>query len=571
MHDLVIRDVRIVDGTGAPARNGDLAVDAGVISLAGGKAGAGRREIDGSGLMAAPGWVDIHTHYDGQVFWDPYVTPSSWQGSTTVIMGNCGVGFAPVRPGQEQYLIELMEAVEDIPGPTLAAGIKFGWESFAQYLDALSQIRRAIDIGTHMPHCALRAYTMGERGVHNEEAGAGDIAAMRELAREALAAGALGVSTSRTSLHRTKSKEYVPGTHASHEEVAGLVRAMGDAGHGVFEIVSDMSGPDADLNWLVELSLQTGCVISLAARLPNPDSPVTAAQVMQAIREGRKRGARVVAQVGARAVGILMSLQASLHPFSTHRQFKALVGHLPHAEKVARMRDPQVRALILADQPAVRDFDTRRLVTSFNKFFAMGDRPNYEPTRDLSIAERARKMGVTPQELAYDTLLQRDGTEVIYMANGYRNNLDPTLRLLRAEDVTVLSLSDGGAHCGTVCDATMPTFMLTHWARDRQGERLPLEFAVKRQTSDTARVYGLYDRGVLAPGMKADINLIDLDRLRLLAPEMVFDLPAGGRRFIQRCEGYKYTIVSGEIVYQDGHPTGALPGKVIRGPQGQAA
>jgi N-acyl-D-amino-acid deacylase len=564
MHDLVIKNLRIVDGTGAPARNGDIAIDGASIACAAGSAGPGRREIDGSGLLAAPGWVDVHTHYDGQAFWDPYLTPSGSQGSTTVIMGNCGVGFAPVRRGQEEYLIGLMESVEDIPGPALAAGIKFGWESFPQYLDALAQIPRAIDIGTHLPHCALRAYVMGDRA-HDDAASAEDIAAMGQLVHQALGAGALGVSTSRTVLHRTKTKEYVPGTHASLDEVAGLVRAMGTAGHGVFELVSDMSGPDANMDWLINLSAETGRVVSLAARIPNPDTSVKFGDVMRAIREGRKSGARVVAQIGARATGILMSLQASLHPFCTHRSFKALVGSLPHAEKVARMRDPQVRAQILADEPAVREYDTRRLVTSFHKFFALGDPPNYEPARGTSIADDAKRLGVTPQELAYDTLLRRGGTEVIYMPNGYRWDLEPARQFLLADDVTMLSLSDGGAHCGTICDATMPTFMLTHWVRDRQSGRLPLEFAVKRQTSDTARMYGLDDRGVLSAGMKADINLIDLDNLRMLPPEMAFDLPAGGRRFIQRTEGYKYTIVSGQIIYENNQPTGAMPGKVIRG------
>ena len=571
MHDLVIRNVRIVDGTGDAARDGDIAIDGRQIASARGKAGAGRREINGEGLLATPGWVDIHTHYDGQVFWDPYVTPSSGQGSTTVIMGNCGVGFAPVRRGQENYLIELMESVEDIPGPTLAAGIKFGWESFPQYLDALAQIDRAIDIGTHMPHCALRTYVMGDRGVHNEEANADDIATMGKLVREALLGGALGLSTSRTVLHRTKSKEYVPGTYASRDEIAGLVRAMGSTGTGVFELVSDMSGPDADIEWLMNLSLEAGCAISLAARIPNPDSPLKFGQVFNAIREGHKRGAQVVAQIGARATGILMSLQASLHPFSTHRSFKRLVGNLPHAEKVARLRDPQVRGQILADEPAVREFDTRRMVTSFHKFFALGDPPNYEPSREMSIAANAKRMGISARELAYDTLLQRDGTQVIYFPNGYRWDLEPARQFLLADDATILSLSDGGAHCGTICDATMPTFMLTHWARDRKSGRLPLEFAVKRQTSDTARLYGLNDRGVLDAGMKADINLIDFDRLRMLPPEMVFDLPAGGRRFVQGTEGYKYTLVSGEVIYENGQPTGTLPGKVIRGRQKASA
>ena len=564
MHDLVIRNATIVDGTGAPARSGDLAIDGGIIASAGGKVGAGRREIDAGGLLAAPGWVDIHTHYDGQVAWDPYVTPSSWNGVTTVVMGNCGVGFAPVRPDAHGRLISLMEGVEDIPGAVLEEGIDWEWESFGEYLDAMGRIKRAIDIGAHVPHCAVRPYVMGERAADNSDATAEEIAQMAAVVRDGLKAGALGFSTSRTVVHRTKEKGYVPGTFAAIAEIDALARTLGEAGHGVFEIITDLTGDDADLGWVVKMSKDTGRPVSLAA-LISGRSGMRNRQLWQFVRERNAEGAHILTQVPARPTAILMSLESSLHPFSTHRSYRPLAKLSPK-ERVARMRDPKVRAEILADSPAVRERGTLRMVTNFDNFFPLGDPPEYEPTAEMSIGARARRLGVTPQELTYDTMLEHDGREVIYAPQAYTGyNLDPYREML-TKDNSILSLSDGGAHCGTICDANMPTYIISHWTRDRvRGDKLPLEFAVKLQTSATAKLYGLNDRGVLAEGKKADINLIDFANLRMRAPEMVYDLPAGGRRFVQRAEGYKYTIVSGEVVLQDGEPTGALPGKVIRG------
>ncbi len=566
MHDLVIRGATIVDGTGAPARLGDIAVDAGKIVSVEGRAGAGSREIDADGLIAAPGWVDIHTHYDGQVAWDPYLTPSSWNGVTTVVMGNCGVGFAPVRPGKEGYLISLMDAVEDIPSETLTAGIRFEWETFGEYLDALSRLKRTIDIGAHVPHCAIRPYVMGERGAENEAATPEEIAQMAEVVRESLRAGALGFSTSRTLVHRTKDKGYVPGTFAAVAEIGTMARALGDVGHGVFEIISDVIGEDADLEWLARMSQETGRPVSLAARITNR-SGMHARELWQFVKARNEQGAHIFNQVPARPTGILMSLESTLHPFATHRAFKALTK-LSLSEKVARMHDPQVRAGILADSPAVRDRETLRMVTMFDTIFPLGDPPDYEPPAESSIGARARAIGMTPQELAYDTMLEKGGRRVLYGPLAYPGyNLDAYREMLTSGN-SILSLSDGGAHCGTICDASMPTYILSHWARSRRrGERLPLEFVVKRQTSETAQLYGLADRGILAPGKKADINLIDFENLQLRAPETVYDLPAGGRRFVQRAQGYKYTIVSGEVVFRDGEPTGAMPGKVVRGGQ----
>jgi len=568
MHDLVIRNGRIVDGTGASAFIGDIAIDAGIISGVGGKAGAGHREIDASGLLVTPGFVDIHTHYDGQVTWDPYLSPSSWHGVTTLVMGNCGVGFAPVEPGKEDFLIGLMEGVEDIPGTALAEGIRWSWESFPQYLDAIEKMPRVVDVGAQVPHGAVRAYVMGERGAHNEEATEQDIAGMAALVRDAIKAGALGFSTSRTMLHRAKNKEVVPGTFASESELLGIGRALRAAGHGVFEMASDMTGPDATMEWMIKLTRETGLPISFAMGQgdQNPDGW---RHMLDRVKRYNAGGARLAPQISPRPTGMLMGLQSSLHPFITHPTYHRELAHLPCDRRVAEMRKPEVRARILAEEPATRDRVTRYLVTNFARYFRLGDPPDYEPAPETSIAARAKREGRSAAELTYDLLLERNGREMLYVpfSNYAAYNLD-AVREMMTDTATTLGLSDGGAHCGLICDASMPTYLLTHWVRDRsRGARLPVEFVVKRQTADTAALYGLNDRGALRAGLKADLNAIDLDALRLHAPEMVFDLPAGGRRLVQRVEGYKHTIVSGEVTYEDGQPTGAMPGRLIRGPQ----
>jgi N-acyl-D-amino-acid deacylase len=565
MHDQVIRNGKIVDGTGAPAFHGDIAIDGGKIVSVGAKAGAGRREIDAGGLLVAPGWVDIHTHYDGQVAWDPYLSPSSWHGVTTLVMGNCGVGFAPVRRGKEDFLISMMDGVEDIPTETLKAGINFEWESFGEYLDALSRMKRVLDVGTHVPHCAVRAFVMGERGAANEPATPDDIAQMAAIVREGVNAGALGVSTSRTLVHRTRDKAYVPGTFAAVDEMLGIGRALGEAGRGVFEIITDVTGPDADLQWMADLTKETGRPINLAA-LVSRRSGMKMREVFELIRRTNADGGRMVAQIAPRPAASLMSLQSSLHPFSTHRSYRQLMAGLSLEERVAKMRDPNVRAQILNDKPAVREEQTLAMVSRFDQHFALGDPPNYEPTAEMSILARAKRDGKKAEEIAYDALLENDGRGIIYMPLAFKDYSFDSLRPLLMDSSTILSLSDGGAHCGVICDAGMPTYLLTHWVRDRvRGERIPLEWAVMRQTKETAELYGMTDRGVLAPGMKADINVIDLDDLRLHPPQMVFDLPANGRRFVQHVDGYKYTFVSGEMTFEDGEPTGAMPGKVVRG------
>jgi N-acyl-D-amino-acid deacylase len=568
MHDLVIRNGKIVDGTGAPAFAGDIAIDGGLIASIGGKAGAGRREIDTSGLLVTPGFVDIHTHYDGQVTWDPYLSPSSWHGVTTLVMGNCGVGFAPVEPGKQEFLIGLMEGVEDIPGTALAEGIKWSWESFPQYLDAIEKMQRVIDVGAQVPHGAVRAYVMGERGAHNEEATEEDITKMAALVREAITAGALGFSTSRTMLHRAKNKEVVPGTFASEAELLGIGRALRAAGHGVFEMASDMAGPDATMEWMIKLTRETGLPITFAMG-QGDQNPDAWRRMLDRVKRYNAEGAHLAPQISPRPTGMLMGLQSSLHPFITHPTYHRELAHLPIDERVAEMRKPEVRARILAEEPGTKDRVTRYLVTNFAKYFRLGDPPDYEPAPETSIAARAQRAGKSAAELTYDLLLERNGREMLYVpfSNYASYNLD-AVREMMTDATTTLGLSDGGAHCGLICDASMPTYLLTHWVRDRsRGERLPVEFVIKRQTADTAKLYGLDDRGTLKPGLKADINAIDLNGLRLHAPEMVFDLPAGGRRLVQRVDGYKHTVVSGEVTYEDGKPTGAMPGRLIRGPQ----
>jgi N-acyl-D-aspartate/D-glutamate deacylase len=564
MHDLVIRGGTLVDGTGTPARTGDVAVDGERIAAVGGQIGPGKREIDARGALVAPGWVDIHTHYDGQATWDPQLTPSSWHGVTTVVMGNCGVGFAPAAPDRHEWLIGLMEGVEDIPGTALAEGITWGWESFPEYLDALDGMPRALDVGTQVPHGAVRAYVMGERGAKNEQATPDDIAGMAAIVRAGIAAGALGFSTSRTMLHRAVDGEPVPGTFASEDELLGIGRAMGG---GVFELAADLAPEDPELAWMEKLSYETGLPVAFAL-LQNDADPSQWRRLLDATERAAARGAHVWGQVAVRPTGLLVGLQGEAHPFAAYRTYRELAG-LPLAERVARMREPEVRRRILAEQPEFRNALTEYVQTAFHKLFPLGDPPCYEPARDDSVAALAKREGRRPQEVAYDLLLQRDGRELLYLPilNYSGFDLEPVREML-LHPHTVVSLGDGGAHCGLICDASAPTFLLTHWVRDRRrGARLPLEHVVHRQTLHTARLYGLHDRGVLAPGYLADVNVIDLDALRLAPPEMVFDLPAGGRRLIQRATGYRVTLKRGTMTLENDSSTGRLPGRLVRGPQ----
>jgi N-acyl-D-aspartate/D-glutamate deacylase len=572
MHDLVIRGGTIVDGTGEPSRTGDVAIDGGTITEVGGTAGPARRDLDADGCVVAPGWVDIHTHYDGQVTWDPYLTPSCWHGITTVVMGNCGVGFAPATPERRDWLIGLMEGVEDIPGAALAEGIRWAWESFPEYLDALETMPRALDVGTQVPHGAVRAYVMGERGAKNEPPTPEDIAAMGAIVREGIAAGALGFSTSRTLLHRAIDGEPVPGTFAPEDEVLGIGRAMGQIGQGVFEMASDLTPETKVLAWMERLSRESGRPVTFAL-LQNDFDPLQWKRLLEATERANANGAKLVAQVSARPTGLLLGFDGTVHPFKCHRTYRELADR-PIGERVARLRDPAVRARLLGETDVPFDDPfTQFICTMWSKIFRLGDPPNYEPAREESLAARAERAGSQPEALALDTLLEREGRGLLYLPllNYADFDFAPIHTMLTHPD-TVLSLSDGGAHCGVICDAGTPTLMLTHWVQGRtRGPRLSLEFAVRRQTFETASLYGLHDRGRLAPGLKADVNVIDLDALRLHQPEMVFDLPAGGRRLVQRADGYLETIKDGQVTFENGEPTGALPGRLLRGPQGSPA
>lgn len=567
MHDLVVRGGLIVDGTGAPAREGNIAVDGDRIAAVGSSVGKGREEIDAKGMIVAPGWVDIHTHYDGQVTWDPYLTPSCWHGITTVVMGNCGVGFAPAKPDRHGWLIELMEGVEDIPGTALAEGIRWNWETFPEYLDSLDTMARVMDVGTQVPHGAVRAYVMGERGAKNEAASEADIEQMAALVRDGIAAGALGFSTSGTFLHRAKDGEPVPGTFAGADELLGIGKVLGELGQGVFEVASDLAPETPEFEWMEALAKSTGQAITFALLQSDAD-PDQWKRMLALTERAAANGTKVTAQISPRPTGLLLNFEGTAHPFQFHPTYRAM-AHLPLRERVARLRDSEVRRQLLSETPRFEVPIAAFIMTAFHKMFPLGNPPDYEPAPSASIAAIAEREGRQPAEVALDTLLQRDGREFLYMPllNYSQFDFEPIREMLLHPN-TVLSLSDGGAHCGIICDAGTPTFLLTHWVRDRRrGERLPLEWMVKRQTSETAAMYGLHDRGVLAVGKKADVNVIDFDHLRLSPPELVFDLPAGGRRLVQKAHGYRATVKSGVTTFRDGEATGALPGRLLRGRQ----
>ena len=561
MNDLIIRGATVVDGTGAPAQTGDVAVDGGRIAAVGEVDDTGRREIAADGLVLAPGWVDIHTHYDGQATWDPEMTPSSWHGVTTVVMGNCGVGFAPVRKGGETFLIELMEGVEDIPGTALHEGIDWQWETFPEYLDALERTPRVLDVLAQVPHAAVRAYVMGERA--HEDASADEVAAMAKAVRQALDAGAAGFTTSRTILHRSRHG-FVPGTTAPAEELLAMGDALGEAGHGVFEVVSDRSGAEPERAWMEELARRSGAVVTYAlAQLPF--APEAHREALAHADHQAAQGLRVVPQVSCRPTGMLFGLQSSLHPFITHPTYRS-VADLPLDERVARLRSPEVRARLLAEEPGTDNPVAVALMSRWGDMFPLGDPPDYEPPPERSVAATAERERRRPEEVVLDWLLEQDGRALVFapLASYVDRNHD-AIREMMTHPRTVLGLSDGGAHCGLICDASMTTYLLTHWVRGRtRGERLPLELAVHLQTGRTAAAYGLDDRGTIEPGKRADLNLVDLDALRLHVPEMVFDLPAGGRRLVQRVDGYRATLVAGEVTFEDGEPTGARPGRLVR-------
>ena len=576
-YDLIIRGGTIVDGTGSRAFVGDVAIKDGLIAAVGEVSGTAADQIDAEGKVVAPGFVDIHTHYDGQATWDQEMAPSSWHGVTTVVMGNCGVGFAPAKPDRHEWLISLMEGVEDIPGTALAEGITWDWETFPEYLDALEKLPRTVDIGTHVPHGAVRAYVLGDREQPGAVPTAEDIAAMSRIVEEGVRAGALGFSTSRTVLHKSIDGELVPGTTATPEELIAIGKAMGRAaaagGHAVFEIASDLKREWNEFDWMGQLSREASIPVTFAA-LQSIAKEMSLDEQIAAMRAENDNGANIVAQIALRGNGIVMAWQGTVNPFAFRPSWQA-IKELPWEAQKAKLLDPAFKATLLAEPNdyanAPKDIGGVVMVITqgWAMQYEMDPEFDYEPGTEASINARALAAGVSPQEYAYDLLCRDDGKGFIYLPilNYADGNLDFLHPLQHADD-TVNSLSDGGAHCGTICDAASPTFMLEHWVKSRRrGARISLEQAIKRQCRDTARLYGLEDRGVIAAGYLADLNVIDMDQLKLGKPWLAFDLPAGGKRLLQKADGYVATIKSGVVTFRNGTWTGATPGGLIRGPQ----
>lgn len=564
-HELVIRGGRIVDGTGGAPYEGDIAVDGGLIAAVGDVPGAGREEIDASGDIVTPGFVDIHTHYDGQVTWGEELSPSSVHGVTTAVMGNCGVGFAPCRPEDHDRLIRLMEGVEDIPFPVLSEGLPWNWESFPDYLESLSGRTFDIDVAAQLPHAALRVFVMGERGANREDATPDDIAEMRRLAREAIQAGALGFSTSRTLNHRTSDGQPTPTLTASEAELTGIAMGLADAGMGVLQFVSDFNDPEREAAMLRAIVEASGrpLSVSLAQADVAPDGWRT---LLASIEAAVDDGLPMRAQVAGRPVGVLLGLNLTMNPFSAHPSYREIMG-LPLEQRIAKLKEPGFRKRLLGDTPDPKDAFATVMLRRFGKIYVLEDVPDYEPTADKSIEAIAACRGVSCDEAALDCMLEGGGTGMLYLPflNYAEGSLDPSYEMLQSK-AALPGLSDGGAHVGMICDGSFPTSQLTHWTRDRErGPKLPLEHIVKMQTADTANWMGLHDRGVLKPGYRADINVIDHSGLTLHRPFVKHDLPAGGRRLMQYADGYRATLVAGRPVYRDGEATGERPGRLVRG------
>ncbi|MCB0967854.1 MAG: amidohydrolase family protein [Ilumatobacter sp.] len=563
-HDLVIRNADIVDGSGGERFAGDIAVDDGRITAVGTVDGTGRREVDADGRMVAPGFVDIHTHYDGQATWDTQLAPSSWHGVTTVVMGNCGVGFAPVYEHHRERLIQLMEGVEDIPGTALHEGLSWSWSSFPEYLDELDRRPRDIDLGAQVPHGALRLHVMGERGATQQPATPDDIAEMARLAAEAISAGALGFTTTRTVNHRTSLGEPTPTLQAEADELIGIATAIGELGTGVLQAVSDFTDLDGEIDLFRRMAAESGRPISVSIA-QGPRLPDDWRHELDTFAEATAAGVTMRGQVGARAVGLMLGLEATLHPFMYSPAYRD-IAHAPLAERVALMRDPDLRRRII-EGARVEDTKLGSLAIQRYKFiFRLGDPPDYEPDPATSVAATAEREGREPADVVYDWLLESDGRALLYQPalNWAGGNLDVVGEML-AHPASVPGLSDGGAHVGTICDVSFPTTLLQWWGRDRPRGRLPVETLIAKQCRMTAETVGLSDRGVLAPGKRADINIIDFDGLRLHAPEIVRDLPAGGVRLLQRADGYDHTFVAGVEIMANGESTGATPGRLVRG------
>jgi N-acyl-D-amino-acid deacylase len=584
MFDLKVVGGTVVDGTGAPRYLADVGVKDGRIvevtrraAADPGLQGQARETIDATGRVVAPGFVDIHTHYDGQVSWDSLLEPSSGHGVTTVVAGNCGVGFAPVRPGREDWLIELMEGVEDIPGTALTEGISWGWESYPGYLDAIEKGKFAVDVGSQIAHGPVRAYAMGERGARNEPATSEDIEAMAGLVREAVEAGALGFSTSRTLGHRAMDGEPVPGTFAAEDELFGLGRAMAAGGRAVFELApegvagEDILAPKRELAWMERLAGEIGRPVSFAL-IQIDAAPDLWREQLEVSAAAHAAGSPLYPQVAARPFGMLIGFPGH-HAFTHRPTYRKLQAELGRDELAARLADPAVKVAILSEadlppDPSVLFDNMFALVQhALDRLYALGDPPDYEPTPDRTVAAIARERGQDPLATLYDLMLESNaGAMLLLPLLNYSEGNHDAIREMLTHPAGVVGLSDGGAHCGMICDASYPTFLLTHWARDRhRGEKLPLEYVVRKQSHDTAELFGLGDRGTIEVGKKADINIIDVDALTLQAPQMVYDLPAGGRRLVQHASGYAATIVSGVVTRRGGVDTGARPGRLVRG------
>ena len=571
--DVLVRGGLVVDGTGAPAWRGDIAVAGGRIVYAGPEfTGSARETIEAEGLLVTPGFVDIHTHYDGQALWSQEMSPSSSHGVTTVVTGNCGVGFAPCRDGDQQRMIALMEGVEDIPGVVMAEGLDWSWETFPQFLDALASRPRDIDVAALLPHSPLRVFVMGERGARREPATAEDCAQMKALTAEALAAGALGFASSRLLIHRTAAGEFIPSYAAAEAELVAVAEALREADTGVLQMVLDAPfAPWSDeLGHLVRVAEAAGRPATFTLGTPN-EGFANWHEALEICEAATARGLTIVPQVLPRPIGMISGLDLSTHAFALCPSWAELAD-LPLAGKVERLRDPQFRARILAEAPQ-EGHPLAMMTRNWNWMFELGNPPNYAPSPDSSIAARAARLGVTPEEVAMDVMIGNgDGGGLIYntLGNFYEGSLDSVLDLIRRED-TVVGLGDGGAHYSAICDASYPTFLMTYWVRDRDGERLSIEEAVRILSAKPARTMGLSDRGILAPGYKADINVIDAAGLQLHAPHIKRDLPAGGRRLDQGATGYVATLCNGVVIRRNDRPTGARPGTLVRGAQAAPA
>jgi N-acyl-D-aspartate/D-glutamate deacylase len=560
---LVIRNGTIVDGSGGDPYEADLAVTDGKIVAIGGDIAKGVEEIDARGKLVTPGFIDVHTHYDAQVTWSDRLSPSSWNGATTVLFGNCGVGFAPCHEDQHDMLINLMEGVEDIPEVVLSEGLPWNWHSFPDFLDAIAARSYDVDVAAQVPHAALRVYVMGERGANREPATEQDRQRMAQLTAEGLRAGALGFSTSRTLNHRAADGRSIPTLRAEEAELTTIAHAMREAGTGWMQIVSDFEDQDDEIGMFRRLARESNRPVTISL-LQSDARPNGWRELMSQIDEANIEGLRITAQVRSRPTSVLLGLELSQNPFMGRPSYKH-IAHLPFAERLACLRQPDFRARILSE--AFEGSRRAKRVERWDRMYPLGDPPDYEPKAESSIAARAAREGRSPEEVAYDLLLERDGKGILYLpvTNYAGGNLDVVREMISAPN-TLIGLGDGGAHVGIMCDATATSYTLTHWTRDRgRGSLFPVSWGIKRLTADNAAAIGLNDRGLLRAGMKADINILDYDNMRLRSPEIVYDLPAGSKRLVQRTDGFDATIVSGAVVYRRGEATGALPGRLIRG------